>query len=61
MILKLYQKIYFAIKKKEIDLDGFYEGKINFMTTYTFLDGTNEYDYAEKVPLLDRQDFIQSK
>ena len=43
-------QLYCAIKKKEIDLDDFYEGKINFMPTYKFLDGTNEYDYAERVP-----------
>ena len=43
-------QLYCAIKKKEIDLDDFYEGKINFMPTYKFLDGTNEYDYTERVP-----------
>ena len=43
-------QLYSAINKKEIDLDDFYEGKINFMPTYKFLDGTNEYDYAERVP-----------
>ena len=43
-------QLYSAINKKEIDLDDFYEGKINFMPTYKFMDGTNEYDYAERVP-----------
>ena len=43
-------QLYSAINKKEIDLDDFYEGKINFMPTYKFLDGTNEYDYTERVP-----------
>ena len=43
-------QLYGATKKKEIDLDDFYEGKINFMPTYKFLDGTNEYDYTERVP-----------
>ena len=43
-------QLYSAINKKEIDLDDFYEGKINFMPTYKFLDGTNEYDYSERVP-----------
>ena len=42
-------QLYSAINKKEIDLDIFYEGKIN-MATYKFLDGTNEYDYTERVP-----------
>ena len=42
-------QLYCAIKKKEIDLDDFYEGKINFMPTYKFWDGTNEYDYEERV------------
>ena len=43
-------QLYSAINKREIDLDDFYEGRINFMPTYKFLDGTNEYDYAERVP-----------
>ena len=43
-------QLYSAMNKKEIDLDDFYEGRINFMPTYKFLDGTNEYDYAERVP-----------
>ena len=43
-------QLYCAINKKEIDLDDFYEGKINFMPTYKFQDGTNEYDYTERVP-----------
>ena len=43
-------QLYCAINKKEIDLDDFYEGRINFMPTYKFLDGTNEYDYSERVP-----------
>jgi hypothetical protein len=43
-------QLYCSIKNKEIDLDDFYEGKINFMPTYKFLDGTNDYDYAERVP-----------
>ena len=29
-------ELYCANKKKEIDLDDFYEGKINFMPTYKF-------------------------
>ena len=43
-------QLYSAINKREIDLDDFYEGRINFMPTYKFLDGTNEYDYSERVP-----------
>ena len=43
-------QLYSAINKREIDLDDFYEGRITFMPTYKFLDGTNEYDYAERVP-----------
>ena len=43
-------QLYSAINKREIDLDDFYEGRINFMPTYKFLDGTNEYDYTERVP-----------
>ena len=43
-------QLYSAINKREIDLDDFYEGRINFMPTYKFLDGTNEYDYVERVP-----------
>ena len=43
-------QLYSAMNKREIDLDDFYEGRITFMPTYKFLDGTNEYDYAERVP-----------
>ena len=43
-------QLYSAINKKEIDLDDFYEGKITFMPTYKFMDGTNDYDYTERVP-----------
>jgi len=43
-------QLYSAINKKEIDLDDFYEGRINFMPTYKFHDGTDDYDYEERVP-----------
>ena len=43
-------QLYSALNKKEIDLDDFYEGRITFMPTYKFMDGTNDYDYAERVP-----------
>ena len=43
-------QLYSAMNKKEIDLDDFYEGKINFMPTYKFFDGTSDYDYLERVP-----------
>ena len=43
-------QLYSSMNKKEIDLDDFYEGKINFLPTYKFLDGTNDYDYMERVP-----------
>ena len=43
-------QLYCALTKKEIDLDDFYEGRITFLPTYKFMDGTNEYDYAERVP-----------
>ena len=43
-------QLYSAMNKKEIDLDDFYEGRITFLPTYKFLDGTSEYDYAERVP-----------
>ena len=43
-------QLYSALNKKEIDLDDFYEGRITFMPTYKFMDGTNDYDYTERVP-----------
>ena len=43
-------QLYSSLNKKEIDLDDFYEGRITFMPTYKFKDGTNEYDYNERVP-----------
>ncbi len=43
-------QLYSALNNKEIDLDDFYEGKITFMPTYKFMDGTNEYDYSIRVP-----------
>ena len=43
-------QLYSAVTKKEIDLDDFYEGRITFLPTYKFMDGTNDYDYAERVP-----------
>ena len=43
-------QLYSALNRKEIDLDDFYEGKITFMPTYKFMDGTNDYDYTERVP-----------
>ena len=41
-------QLYSAMNKKEIDLDDFYEGRITFLPTYKFLDGTSEYDYAKE-------------
>ena len=43
-------QLYTSIKTKEIELDDFYEGQIQFPPTYKFQDGTSEYDYNERVP-----------
>ena len=43
-------QLYSSIRAKEIEMDDFYEGQIKFEPTYKFLDGTNEYDYNERVP-----------
>jgi hypothetical protein len=39
-----------SIRSKEIDMDDFFEGQINFPPTYKFQDGTDNYDYNERVP-----------
>ncbi len=33
-----------------LDIDNFYEGKIDFMPTYKFKLGSNDYDFSERVP-----------
>ena len=43
-------QLYNSIRAKEIELEDFYEGQINFPPTYKFQDGTSEYDYNERVP-----------
>lgn len=43
-------QLYHSLIKKELDLDDFFEGHITFMPTYKFIDGTNEYDFEERVP-----------
>jgi hypothetical protein len=43
-------QLYTSIRTKEIELDDFYEGQIQFPPTYKFQDGTSEYDYNERVP-----------
>ena len=43
-------QLYSSIRSKEIEMDDFYEGDIKFKPTYKFLDGTNEYDFNERVP-----------
>jgi hypothetical protein len=39
-----------SIRSKEIEMDDFFEGQINFLPTYKFQDGTDNYDYNERVP-----------
>ena len=39
-----------SIHSKEIEMDDFFEGQINFLPTYKFQDGTDNYDYNERVP-----------
>ena len=43
-------QLYSNIRTKDIEMDDFYEGQIKFPPTYKFVDGTNEYDYNERVP-----------
>ena len=43
-------QLYTSIRDKDIDLEDFFEGQIRFLPTYKFQDGTNEYDYTERVP-----------
>ena len=43
-------QLYTSIRAKDIDLEDFFEGQIRFLPTYKFQDGTNEYDYTERVP-----------
>ena len=43
-------QLYHSLIKKELDLDDFFEGHITFMPTYKFIDGTNEYDFEDRVP-----------
>ena len=43
-------QLYTSIRAKEIEMDDFYEGQIQFPPTYKFQDGTSEYDYNERVP-----------
>jgi hypothetical protein len=39
-----------SIRSKDIEMDDFFEGQINFLPTYKFQDGTDNYDYNERVP-----------
>ena len=43
-------QLYNSINTKEIAMDDFYEGQIQFAPTYKFQDGTSDYDYSERVP-----------
>ena len=43
-------QLYNSLMKKDLDLDDFFEGRITFMPTYKFIDGTNEYDTEERIP-----------
>ena len=43
-------QLYTSIRSKEIEMDDFFEGNIHFPPTYKFQDGTDNYDYNERVP-----------
>ena len=43
-------QLYTSIRSKEIEMDDFFEGQIHFPPTYKFQDGTDNYDYNERVP-----------
>ena len=43
-------QLYTSIRSKEIEMDDFFEGHIHFPPTYKFQDGTDNYDYNERVP-----------
>ena len=43
-------QLYSSIRSKEIEMDDFFEGQIHFPPTYKFQDGTDNYDYNERVP-----------
>ena len=43
-------QLYASIISKEIEMDDFFEGQIHFPPTYKFQDGTDNYDYNERVP-----------
>ena len=43
-------QLYTSIRSKKIEMDDFFEGNIHFPPTYKFQDGTDNYDYNERVP-----------
>lgn len=45
-----YDQLSLQINSDLIDINNFYEGKINFKPTFQFIEGTNQYNLKKKQP-----------